>query len=47
MLWRPYFAHVLVGEPVSTPDQVRGGLSPGHALAILSLRKWGKIFRLL
>src|SRR5689334_12511176 len=25
-------AHVLVGEPASTPDQVRGRLSPGHAL---------------
>jgi hypothetical protein len=25
-------AHVLAGEPVSTPDQVRGSLSPGHAL---------------
>src|SRR5229473_1974590 len=24
-------AHVLVGEPVPTPDQVRGRLSPGHA----------------
>jgi hypothetical protein len=21
-------AHILVGEPVTTPDQVRGGLSP-------------------
>jgi hypothetical protein len=29
-------AHVLVGEPVSTPDQVRGRLSPEHALAIVS-----------
>jgi len=27
-------AHVLVGEPVSTPDQVRGRLSPGHALML-------------
>src|SRR5215471_8642949 len=26
------FAHVLVGEPATTPDQVRGRLSPGHAL---------------
>jgi hypothetical protein len=26
-------AHVLIGEPVSTPDQVRGRLSPKHALA--------------
>src|ERR1043166_7652441 len=25
-------AHVLVGEPASTPDQVRGRLSPEHAL---------------
>src|SRR5437879_800100 len=25
-------AHVLIGEPVSTPDQVRGKLSPEHAL---------------
>src|ERR1700722_11518723 len=25
-------AHVLVGEPASTPDQVRGWLSPDHAL---------------
>jgi hypothetical protein len=25
-------AHVLIGEPVSTPDQVRGRLSPEHAL---------------
>jgi hypothetical protein len=29
-------AHVLVGEPVSTPDQVRGRLSPGHALEPLA-----------
>jgi hypothetical protein len=27
-------ARVLVGEPVSTPDQVRGRLSPGHALSL-------------
>src|ERR1700722_2158479 len=27
-----YLAHVLVGEPASTPDQVRGRLSPEHAL---------------
>ena len=27
-------AHVLIGEPASTPDQVRGRLSPGHALSI-------------
>src|SRR3989442_9263701 len=26
-------SHVLVGEPVSTPDQVRGRLSPEHALS--------------
>ena len=26
-------AHVLFGEPVPTPDQVRGRLSPGHAPA--------------
>src|ERR1700722_11049670 len=26
-------AHVLVGEPASTPDQVWGRLSPEHALA--------------
>jgi hypothetical protein len=26
-----YLAHVLVGEPVPTPDQVRGKLSPEHA----------------
>jgi hypothetical protein len=25
-------AHVLFGEPATTPDQVRGKLSPGHAL---------------
>jgi hypothetical protein len=25
-------AHVLIGEPVSTPDQVRGKLSPERAL---------------
>src|SRR5712691_4333652 len=30
-------AHVLVGEPVSTPDQVRGRLSPEHALFIAIL----------
>jgi len=24
-------SHVLFGEPVSTPDQIRGRLSPGHA----------------
>jgi hypothetical protein len=29
-------AHVLVGEPASTPDQVGGRLLPGHALAIVS-----------
>src|SRR5690348_71832 len=27
------FAHVLVGEPVPTPDQVGGRLSPEHALS--------------
>src|ERR1700724_1087897 len=27
-------AHILVGEPVSTPDQVRGRLSPGCALNV-------------
>jgi iron complex outermembrane recepter protein len=27
-------AHVLVGEPASTRDQVRGRLSPGHALGV-------------
>jgi hypothetical protein len=26
------FAHILIGEPVTTPDQVRGRLSPGYAL---------------
>jgi hypothetical protein len=26
-------AHVLGGEPATTPHQVRGRLSPGHALA--------------
>jgi hypothetical protein len=26
-------AHILVGEPVATPHQVRGRLSPGYALA--------------
>jgi hypothetical protein len=30
---RSSFAHVLVGEPASTPDQVGGRLSPEHALA--------------
>jgi len=25
-------AHILIGEPVPTPDQVRGRLSPEHAL---------------
>src|SRR5580700_2454671 len=25
-------AHVLIGEPASTPDQLGGGLSPHHAL---------------
>jgi hypothetical protein len=29
-------AHVPVGEPVPTPDQVRGRLSPEHALAGLA-----------
>jgi hypothetical protein len=29
-------AHVPVGEPVPTPDQVRGRLSPEHALAELA-----------
>jgi hypothetical protein len=29
----PAFAQVLVGEPVSTPDQVGGRLSPEHAVA--------------
>jgi hypothetical protein len=27
-----HLAHVLIGEPVSTPDQVGGRLSPEHAL---------------
>src|SRR5712691_12861979 len=27
------FAHALFGKPVPTPDQVRGGLFPEHALA--------------
>jgi fatty-acyl-CoA synthase len=31
-------AHVLVGEPASTPQQVRGRLSPEHAL-LLSIRR--------
>jgi len=26
-------AHILVGDPVPTPDQVRGRLSPEYALA--------------
>jgi endogenous inhibitor of DNA gyrase (YacG/DUF329 family) len=30
-------AHVLVGESVSTPDQVRGRLSPEHALAVAAI----------
>src|SRR5712671_396659 len=29
-----YSAHMLVGEPVPIPDQVRDRLSPGHALTI-------------
>src|ERR1700731_4344994 len=29
-----YLGHVLVAEPVSTPDQVRGRLSPEHALRL-------------
>jgi hypothetical protein len=28
-------AHVLIGKPVPTPDQVRGRLFPGHALAVM------------
>jgi hypothetical protein len=32
MLWILWFAHVLVGAPASTPDQVRGRLSPEYAL---------------
>jgi hypothetical protein len=31
-------AHVLVGEPASTPDRVRGRLSPEHALAALVMQ---------
>jgi len=27
-------AHILIGEPVPTPDQVRGRLSPEYALAL-------------
>src|SRR5215471_17034395 len=30
-------AHVLAGEPVSTPDQVRGRLWPGHAHTLLGI----------
>src|SRR5262249_11983145 len=30
----PSLAHALVGEPATTPDQVRGRLSPGHALTV-------------
>src|SRR6266700_6214482 len=29
--WIHALAHVLIREPVATPDQVRGWLSPGHA----------------
>src|ERR1700722_5580248 len=29
----PFIAHTLAGEPVTTPDRVRGRLSPGYALA--------------
>jgi len=29
-------AHILIGEPVSTPDQVRGRLSPEYALAAVT-----------
>jgi hypothetical protein len=29
-------AHIHVGEPVSTPDQVGGRLSPGYALTYSS-----------
>ena len=25
------FAHILIGEPASTPDRVEGRLSPGYA----------------
>jgi len=31
-------AHVLVGEPAAAPDQVRGRLSPEHALLVSSPR---------
>jgi len=27
-----WFEHDLIGKPVSTPHQVRGGLFPDHAL---------------
>jgi hypothetical protein len=33
---RLFLAHVLDGEPVTTPHQVRGRLSPEHALARLT-----------
>src|SRR5262245_58450400 len=38
-----YLAHILVGEPVTSPDQVRARLSPGYALRgslRYTLRSW-------
>jgi hypothetical protein len=32
-------AHVLIGEPVSIPDQVRDRLSPGYALGVAAERR--------
>jgi len=32
-----YLAHILIGEPVPTPHQVRGWLSPEHALVDLAV----------
>jgi len=33
VLWTCCLAHILIGEPESTPDQVRGRLSPEYAQA--------------
>jgi hypothetical protein len=34
-------AHVLIGEPAATPDQVWGRLSPEHALMVESAHGYG------
>ena len=47
LLWSQRLARVLVGEPVSTPHQVRGRLSPGRALTVSAPARAGRLWALL